>query len=164
MECSKIAQEHSRGAPGTIPRCAWSDPRRSLSAFVSLNALRGPRESILHRFEVAAQQFRSAFRIGFYSVFSMSDVLRNERSSHAKTSKKQSFQTRKSTPGASRRGADEQIRAAKRPSRSKKGVRSSQIEPIEARSNQPGRARSRRLLTLSFLLPDNLGRLALYRG
>ena len=140
--CSRTAQEHSRCAPKTLPRSAWSDPRRLLSAFALVNAFRDPRGAIFDRFGFDAQQLRSAFRTGFYDVFSMLDVLRIERSWHAKTSKKQAFRARKSRPGASRRGPDEQVRAAKRPSRATKRARSSHIEPIEGISSRPGQARS----------------------
>ena len=140
--CSRKAQEHSRCAPKTLPRFAWSDPRRSLSAFALLNVFRDPRRAIFDRLGFDAQQLRSAFRTGFYNVFSMLDVLRIERSWHAKTLKKQAFRARKSRPGASWRGPDEQVRAAKRPSRATKRARSSQIAPIESRSSWPGRARS----------------------
>ena len=78
--CSRKVQEHSRCAPKTLPRFAWSNPRRSLSAFALLLAFRDPRRTILDRFGFDAQQLRSAFRIGFYDVFSMLDVLRIERS------------------------------------------------------------------------------------
>ena len=141
-EGSKTAQKHSRSAPGTLLRCAWSVPRRSLSAVALLNAFRGRRRTIFDRYGFDAQHLRSARRTGFYDVFSMLDVLRNKRSWHAKTSKKQAFRARKSRLGASWGGPDEQVRAAQTPSRATKRVRSSHIEPIEGKSSQPGRARS----------------------
>ena len=144
--CAKRAQEHSRSAPGTLPRRAQSDPGRSLSAFASLNAVRGSRGSIFDRFGVDAQELQSAFRIGFYSVLSMSDVVHIERSSHAKTSKKQSFRARKSRLGASKKGLDEQVRVAKRPSWAKKrarSARSSQSRADRASQGEPGRSAGR---------------------
>ena len=89
LGCSRTGQKHSRCAPKTLPRFAWSDPRRSLSAFMLVNAFRDPRRTNFDRFGFDAQQLRSAFRIGFYNVFSMSDVLRIDRTSHGKISKKQ---------------------------------------------------------------------------
>ena len=62
---------------------------------------------ISDRFGVDAQELRSAFHVGFYNVFSMSDVLRIDRSSHAKTSKKTGVSGSKSKPGPSRSGPDE---------------------------------------------------------
>ena len=136
------APRQPKNTPGALPGRPRGDPRRSLNAFALLNAFRDPHRAIFNRFGFDAQQLRSAFRTGFYDVFSMLDVLRIERSWHAKTSKKQAFRARKSRPGASRRGPDEQVRAAKRPSRATKRAQSSQIEPIEGRSSRPGRARS----------------------
>ena len=64
-----------------------------------LNAFQDLRRTILDRFGFDAQQLRSAFRIGFYNVFSMLDVLRIEHSCHAKTSKNERFVLENRGPG-----------------------------------------------------------------
>ena len=132
-------QEHSRSATKTLPNFAWSDPRRSLSAFALLNAFRDPRRAILNRFGFDAQQLRSAFRIAPASVLSMSDVLRAERLPHAKTSKKQPFWASKSRPGASWGASGEQVGAPKRLSRAAKREKVARSSPIfwKASANGP---------------------------
>ena len=118
--CPKGLPGHPRHAPrgfGTVPKTL-------ATPFASPNAVGMACRSIFDRFWINARKLRSAFRIGFYNVFSMSDVLRIERSSHAETSKKR--------PGASRRGPDEQVRAPKRPSRAKKRARSARSSPSRA--------------------------------
>ena len=74
------APRQPKNTPGALLGRSRGDPRRSLRAFALLNAFRDPRRTIFNRFGFDAQQLRSAFRTGFYDVFSMLDVLRIERS------------------------------------------------------------------------------------
>ena len=69
--CAKRAQEHSRSAPGTLPRRAQSDPGRSLSAFASLNAVRGSRGSIFDRFLIDLGSMRRSSKVRFALVFTV---------------------------------------------------------------------------------------------
>ena len=52
LERAQVKHARDRGAAEALPRRARSGPGRSLSAFASLNALRGPRESLFRRFGV----------------------------------------------------------------------------------------------------------------
>ena len=114
----------SLGHPRDAPRASGTASKTLATSFASPHAVGSARGSILDRFSVNARKLGSVFRIGFYNVFSMSDVLRIECSSNGKTSKKLLFGTRKSRPGASRGRSGEQVWAPKRPSRAKKRARS----------------------------------------
>ena len=112
------------GSPRDAPRASGTTPKMLVTAFASPSGMRSAGKWISPRISIDARKFRSAFRIGFYSVFSTSDVLRVERLPQAETSKKQPFRAPKSRPGASQGPSGEQVRAAKRPSRAKKRARS----------------------------------------
>ena len=114
----------SPGCPRDAPRASGTTPKTLVTPFASPNGVGSAGGWIFDRFSVDARKLRSAFRIGFYNVFSMLDVLRIECSSNGKTSKKLVFRTRKSRPGASRGCSEEQVRAQKRPGRAKMPARS----------------------------------------
>ena len=81
--CPKGLPGHPRHAPrgfGTVPKTL-------ATPFASPNTVGMACRSIFDRFWINARKLRSAFRIGFYSVFSMSDVWRVDRSSPGKISK-----------------------------------------------------------------------------
>ena len=85
----KASPERPRDAPrafGTTPQSLVSTARV---------AQRCQKHSRIdsETFSVNARKLRSAFRIGFYKVLSMSDALRAERLPHAKTSKKHPSRT-----------------------------------------------------------------------
>ena len=90
----------SLGHPRDAPRASGTASKTLATSFASPHAVGSARGSILDRFSVNARKLGSVFRIGFYSVFSMSDVFRTDRTSRGKTSKKQAFRTRKSRLGA----------------------------------------------------------------
>ena len=97
---------------------------RSRSPIVAPNALRDLLPSIFDRISIYVRDLRNAFRIGFCSVFLMSDVWRIECSSNGKTSQKLLFWARISRPGASGGRSGEQVWAPKQPTRAKKRARS----------------------------------------
>ena len=97
------------GHPKDAPRASGTAPKTMAMPFASPNAVGSTCGSIFYRFSVNVRKLRSVFRIGFYSVLSMSDVLRVDRSSRGKISKKQPFRIRKSRLGASRGASDEQV-------------------------------------------------------
>ena len=90
----------SLGHPRDAPRASGTASKTLATSFASPHAVGSARGSILDRFSVNAQKLGSVFRIGFYNVFSMSDVFRIDRTSRGKISKKQAFRTRKSRLGA----------------------------------------------------------------
>ena len=71
-----------------VPRASGTAPKTFATPFASPNALRSACGSNFGRFSVNARKLRSVFRIGFYNVFSMSDISRLNCSSHAKILKK----------------------------------------------------------------------------
>ena len=99
----------SLGHPRDAPRASGTASKTLATSFASPHAVGSARGSILDRFSVNARKLGSVFRIGFYSVFSMSDVLRIDRTSPGKISKKQQSRTRKSRLGASRGSSEEQV-------------------------------------------------------
>ena len=114
----------SPGRPRDAPRASGTTPKTLVTPFASPNGVGSACGWIFDRLSVDARKLRSVFRIGFYDVFSMSDVLRIDRSLRGKTSKKQLSWARKSRLGASRGHSEEQVRAQKRPSRAKMHARS----------------------------------------
>ena len=94
------------------------------TAFSSPNGIGSAGKWISPRISIDARKLRSAFRIGFYRVLSMSDAVCMERSSHRKTLKKQPSRAPKSRFGASQGRSEEQVRAQKRPARAQIHARS----------------------------------------
>ena len=123
----RTARSHpkaSTGQPRDAPRARGAIPETPVSvARIAQRSWKRLRIDF-SMFSVDTRRLRSAFCIAPASVLSMSDVLRVERLLHAKTSKKQAFQARKSRPGASGEPSGEQVGAPKRPSRAKKCARS----------------------------------------
>jgi len=86
----RAARSCPKGLPGHprhAPRGFGTDPKTLATPFASPNAVGMACRSIFDRFWINTRKLRSAFRIGFYSVFSMSDVWRVDRSSPGKISK-----------------------------------------------------------------------------
>ena len=95
-----------------------------VTAFASPNGIGSAGKWISLRISIDARKLRSAFRIGFYRVLSMSDAVCMERSSHRKALKKQPSRAPKSRFGASQGRSEEQVRAQKRPARAQMHARS----------------------------------------
>ena len=95
-----------------------------VTAFASPNGIGSAGKWISLRISIDARKLRSAFRIGFYRVLSMSDAVRMERSPHRKTLKKQPSRAPKSRFGPSQGRSEEQVRAQKRPARAQIHARS----------------------------------------
>ena len=86
----RAARSCPKGLPGHprhAPRGFGTAPKTLATPFASPNAVGMACRSIFDRFWINARKLRSAFGIGFYSVFSMSDVLRIDRSSRGKSRK-----------------------------------------------------------------------------
>ena len=103
------------GSPRDAPRAPGTIPKMLVTSFASPNGIGSAGKWISPRFSIDARKLRSAFRIGFYRVLSMSDAVRMERSPHRKTLKKLPSRTPKSRFGASQGRSEEQVRAQKRP-------------------------------------------------
>ena len=86
-KAAKSCPKASPGHPRDVPKASGKAPKTLATPFASPNAVGSASGSIFDRFSVNAQTLRSAFRIGFYNVFSMSDVWRVDRSSPGKISK-----------------------------------------------------------------------------
>ena len=121
------AQVRSRDAPGgrraakscpnacpgstrNAPRASGTTPKMPVTAFASPNGIGSTGKWVSLRISIDARKLRSAFRIGFYRVLSMSDAVRMERSPHRKTLKKQPSRAPKSRFGASQGRSEEQVR------------------------------------------------------
>ena len=112
---AKSRPNASPGSPGDAPRVSGATPKMLVTSFVSPNGIGSAGKWISPRISIDAQKLRSAFRMGFYRVLSMSDAVRMERSPHRKTLKKQPSRAPKSRFGASQGRSEEQVRAQKRP-------------------------------------------------
>ena len=112
------------GNPRDAPRASGTTPKMLVTAFASPNGTGSAGKWISPRISIDARKLRSAFRIGFYRVLSMSDTVCMERSSHRKTLKKQPSRAPKSRFGASQGRSEEQVRAQKRPARAQIHARS----------------------------------------
>ena len=143
---AKSRPNASPGSPRDAPRASGTTPKMLVTAFASPNGIGSAGKCISLRFSTDARKLRSAFRIGFYRVLSMSDALRMERSPHGKTSKKQPSRAPKSRFGASQGRSEEQVRAQKRPARAQMHARSASgasenflVGANEATSSEKGR-------------------------
>ena len=112
------------GSPRDAPRASGTTPKMLVTAFASPNGTGSAGKWISPRISIDARKLRSAFRIGFYRVLSMSDVARMERSPYRKTLKEQPSRAQKSRFGASQNRSEEQVRAQKRPARAQIHARS----------------------------------------
>ena len=121
---AKSRPNASPGSPRDAPRASGTTPKMLVTSFASPNGIGSAGKWISPRFSIDARKLRSAFRIGFYRVLSMSDAVRMERSPHRKTSKKQPSRAPKSRFGASQGRSEEQVRAQKRPARAQIHARS----------------------------------------
>ena len=121
---AKSCPNASPGSPRDAPNASGTTPKMLVTSFASPNGIGSAEKWISLRFSIDARKLRSAFRIGFYRVLSMSDALRMERSQHGKTSTKQPSRTPKSRFGASQGRSEEQVRAQKRPARTQIHARS----------------------------------------
>ena len=121
---AKSRPNASPGSPRDAPRASGTTPKMLVTSFASPNGIGSAGKWISPRISIDARKLRSAFRIGFYRVLSMSDALRMERSPHGKTSKKQPSRAPKSRFGASQGRSEEQVRAQKRPARAQMHARS----------------------------------------
>ena len=108
---AKSRPNASPGSPRDAPRASGTTPKMLVTSFASPNGIGSAGKWISFRFSIDARKLRSAFRIGFYRVLSMSDALRMERSPHGKTSKKQPSRAPKSRFGVSQGRSEEQVRA-----------------------------------------------------
>ena len=81
---AKSGQETSKSVPGPPRRRSRAAPEQCPSAFGASTTIERECGTIFHRFCVVACKLRSAFRIGFYSTFSMSQAISTERARPAK--------------------------------------------------------------------------------
>ena len=81
---AKSGQETSKSVPGPPRRRSRTAPEQCPSAFGASSTIERACGVIFHRFCVLAHKLRSAFRIGFYSTFSMSRAICTERARAAK--------------------------------------------------------------------------------
>ena len=143
-KAAKSCPKASPGHPRDVPKASGKAPKTLATPFASPNAVGSASGSIFDRFSVNAQKLRSAFRIGFYSVFSMSDVLRIDRVSRGKISKKPPSRTRKLRLGAApgrlggaswsaKNGQVERKSASKVPPGSPKMYKSARTKQLRAR-------------------------------
>ena len=112
------------GSPRDAPSASGTTPKMLVTSFASPNGIGSAGKWISPRISIDARKLRSAFRIGFYRVLSMSDAVRMERSPHRKTLKKQPSRAPKSRFGASQGRSEEQVRAQKQPIRAQIHTRS----------------------------------------
>ena len=151
----RAARSCPKGLPGHprhAPRGFGTAPKTLATPFASPNAVGMACRSIFDRFWINARKLRSAFRIGFYSVFSMSDVLRIDRVSRGKISKKPPSRTRKLRLGAApgrlggaswsaKNGQVERKSASKVPPGSPKMYKSARTRQLRARKRERERPR-----------------------
>ena len=88
-KAAKSCPNASPGSPRDAPNASGTTPKMLVTSFASPNGIGSAGKCISLRFSIDEGKLRSAFRIGFYKVLSMSDALRMEPSLHGKTSKKQ---------------------------------------------------------------------------
>ena len=78
----RVAKSRPKASPGRTrdaPRASGTAPKTLGTLFASPTSVGSACGSVFDRFSVNARRLRSTFRVGFCSVFSMSDVLRVER-------------------------------------------------------------------------------------
>ena len=90
-ERAKSGQETSKSVPGSPRRRSQTASEQCQSAFGASSIIERACGVIFHRFCIVARKLRSAFRIGFYSTFSMSQAIRTARASVEKNRKSRRF-------------------------------------------------------------------------
>jgi hypothetical protein len=101
-ERAKSGQETSKSVPGSPRRRSRTASEQCQSAFGASSIIERACGVIFHRFCIVARKLRSAFRIGFYSTFSLSLAICTERARATKKLENSSVLASKSEPGSVR--------------------------------------------------------------